>query len=146
MNASFHATSPDQTLADAAKEMLSRRISTLPVVDAQKRLVGALYIEDLLPKVEPVPFTEDVEAFKLFDRWLDERNLESFYENYRQVLVQKLMHQRIHTVSPDDTLTVVLRAIRRSNFRSLFVINEQSHLLGLISRSDLLRLLLGVDV
>ena len=39
---------PDALAAQAVQVMESRRISQLLVVDAQRRLVGALHIHDLL--------------------------------------------------------------------------------------------------
>ena len=142
MNTEFHSLKREETLLDAARRMLAHRVNSLPVLDDDGRLIGVLEIEDLLPKLEPVPFSEDFEALRLFGAWVDEKNLDSFCEQYCEKQVSELMHEHPLTLEPDDDLSTVLREMRESAFRPIFIVDDGKPL-GMITRSDLLQLLLG---
>lgn len=143
MNTDFQAAEESETLLDAARRMLGHGVNSLPILDRQGTLIGVLEIEDLLPKLEPVPFSEDVEALRLFGAWVDEKNLNSFCAQYCEKRVSELMHADPSILEPDDDLSTVLREMRETAFRPIFVVDAGRRLLGMITRSDMLELLLG---
>ncbi len=130
----------DETLMTAMRRMLSQRLDGLPVVDGEGRLKGLLEIDDLLPKLEPVPFSE-LAALKLFDEWVDENNLEGFYQQYQKMSVAKMMRPNVDVLSPEDSLSKALHLMARSGARLLPVVGEEQRLVGVLTRSDILRTL-----
>lgn len=124
----------------AMRRMLSQRLDGLPVVDGEGRLKGLLEIDDLLPKLEPVPFSE-LAALKLFDEWVDENNLEGFYQQYQKMSVAKMMRPNVDVLSPEDSLSKALHLMARSGARLLPVVGEEQRLVGVLTRSDILRTL-----
>ena len=131
----------NETLGDAARRMLDNPFSTLPVVDEDgDRLVGVLSMDDLLPRLEPVPFSE-VEALRLFDTWLDENNYDQFGPQYRKALVQSRMHKDLQTVPPEAHLCEALRTLISAGTSQVFVVDPDRRLLGVIGRNDVLRVL-----
>ena len=131
----------DESLWDAAQRMLHNPFSTLPVLDDDEdQLVGALSMDNLLPRLESVPFSE-VEALRLFENWLDENNYDKFAPQYREQIVQAHMHKDVQTVNPDTHLCYVLRTIVATGDSQVFVVDDERHLLGVIGRNDVLQVL-----
>ncbi|MFB6285870.1 MAG: HPP family protein [Candidatus Bipolaricaulia bacterium] len=131
----------DESLMDAAQHMLANPFSTLPVVgNDQGELIGTLSMDDLLPRLEAVPFSE-VEALRLFGNWLDENNYNEFGPRYREQTVQDHMHKDVQAVAPDAHLCQALRIIVSSSDHQVFVVDEERRLLGVIGRNDVLAIL-----
>jgi len=131
----------DESLWDAAQHMLDNPFSTLPVVgDDEGELIGTLSMDDLLPRLEAVPFSE-VEALRLFEDWLDENNYDKFAPQYREQSVRSHMHKDVQAVTPDTHLCQGLRMIVASSDHQVFVVDDERHLLGVIGRNDVLHVL-----
>ncbi len=131
----------DESLLDAAQHMLDNPFSTLPVVgDNEGELIGTLAMDDLLPRLEAVPFSE-VEALRLFDNWLDENNYDKFGPRYREQTVADHMRKDVQAVTPEAHVCDALRMIVSSSDHQVFVVNEDRRLLGVIGRNDVLSVL-----
>lgn len=126
---------PETSLAEAAHEMVTRRISGLPVVDADGRLAGILTEADLLralgvPSHHPTHnLWQTLEA--MFAHTLRPQAPEGS--------VAALMVTDIVTVSPDQTLHEALDLMKKHRIKRLIAVNEQHQPVGMITRSDLVR-------
>jgi len=132
---------PEATLEEAARRILEKRYGSFPVVDQEGRLLGILQVEDLLPHPENVPFS-DVEALQLFGEWVDERVLEEVYRRYRETPVRAVMRTEIPRVRPEDPVGKALEILVKSGVRHLPVVDPEGKLLGILTRSDFLKLFL----
>ncbi|MEV6329933.1 CBS domain-containing protein [Streptomyces sp. NPDC051909] len=108
------------------------KVSALPVLEGEGRVVGVVSEADLLPKeefrsVEPRPEEFD-EAAKA-----------------RAVRAGELMSSPAVTVHPDATLAEAARIMARRKVKRLPVVNEIGLLEGVVSRSDLLKVFLRDD-
>lgn len=129
-----------ESLGDAAQRILESPFSTLPVIGNDDQLIGALSMDNLLPRLESVPFSE-VEALRLFDNWLDENNYDKFGPRYREQTVEAHMHEDVQSVTPDAHFCQILRMIVASSDHQVFVVDGDRRLLGVIGRNDVLRVL-----
>lgn len=121
---------PEATYKEVINLLRAHRISGLPVVDAEGALVGVVSEADLLAK----------------ERQADEPFLGSLRKSWREeharadaVLVRDLMTSPAVTVSYRAALPVAARAMARRNVRRLCVVDDAGHLIGLVTRGDLLR-------
>ena len=103
---------PDASVADALRLLMAHRISGLPVVEKDMTIVGILSEKDVL-KV----FYEDVES------------------------VASLMTRNPTTLSVDAPLVDAFDVLMANDFRRV-LIHEKGKLVGLISRADLMPVLL----
>ena len=145
-----HIMTPDplttrkgETLWVAAERMLANHYGGLPVVDGEGRYLGVLEMDDLLPNPENIPGAPDVLAVQLFARWVDEHSINDFESIYREKLVEEVMRTEVPLLKPDDPLRVVLDKLIENLYRRMPVVGEDGELLGIITRGDLLRLLMG---
>lgn len=132
---------PEATLEEAARRILEKRYGSLPVVDREGYLLGLLQVEELLPRPENVPFS-DVEALQLFGEWVDGNFLESIYRRYQKTPVKAVMRTDIPRVHPEDPVGKALELLLSSEVRHLPVVDAKNRVVGILTRSDFLKLIL----
>jgi CBS domain-containing protein len=133
---------PKATLEEAARKILETRYGGFPVVDEEGRLLGLLQVEELLPRPENVPFS-DVEALQLFGEWVDEGTLQEIYRRYQSTPVEAVMLKEIPQVHPEDPLGKALQVLLTTEVRHLPVVDQEDKVVGILTRSDILKLILG---
>lgn len=109
------------------------RFRHLPVVDGDGKLVGILSHGDLLHAASSS--LSDKEA---------ERN-----ELILQQPVRRIMQREVLTVQPDDSLVQAGKVLWESKIGCLPVVNAEGELLGMLTKSDFVRValqLMGSDV
>jgi CBS domain-containing protein len=111
---------PDATVAEAATTLAHHRLSALPVVDADGRLVGVFSTSDLV-KAE-VERDEAASRAALFEG----------------TLVQQLMTPRPYTIGPEADVREAARQMYYAGVRRVFVTTEDRPL-GVVSATDIVR-------
>jgi len=125
---------PETTLADAARMMLARHVSGLPVVDAEGSLVGMITEGDLLRRVE---LGTDEETPSWLKTFLMPSSLAKDYVRTHGRRVDEVMSRFPLTVTPETKLKDAAEIMRRKHFKRLPVV-EHGKLVGVVSRSDML--------
>ena len=130
---------PDTTVAEAIRTMLDNRISGLPVIDEAGRLVGILTEGDLMRRGETG--TE-----RQRPRWLEilmgPGRLAGEYVRTHGRKVDGIMTRDVVSVTPDTPLKEVVELMERRRIKRVPVLDGDV-LVGILSRADLLRALLG---
>lgn len=127
--------SPDTPLSEAAAMLLSDRISGLPVIDRLNRLVGIVTEADFLDAIG-IPCHRPTHTL-----WQTLEGMFSHPIELRQPgeTVSALMVTEVVTVRPEQNIDDVLNAMRSHRVKRLVVVDEQRMPLGMITRSDLVR-------
>ncbi len=132
-----------ETLWVAAERMSAHHYGGLPVVDETGAYLGVLEMDDLLPRPENIPGAPDVIALQLFDKWVDEHSIHDFVQIYKEKRVEEVMRTEVPVLKPDDPLRVVLDKLIENLYRRMPVVDTEGRLVGIITRGDLLMLLMG---
>lgn len=98
----------------------------LPVLENQK-LVGIISYSDYLRVVRSV-----------FENKQDARTNEQILN---ATLVRDVMQTELVTLRPDDNVDQALQIFLRNQFHSLPVVDEQMHLVGILTSTDMMRLM-----
>lgn len=128
---------PDASVREIASMMLERRISGLPVVDQEGRIVGIVSEGDLIRR--PEIGTDHAPAGWLHLFLSDEERTREFVKSHGRK-VREVMTQPAICVAADTPLAVVVRLMERHRVKRLPVV-ENGRLVGLVTRADLLRAL-----
>lgn len=118
--------------------LTERRVSAVPVVDEDRRVVGVVSEADLLHKIELVG---------------DERERRIFHSRRHRVAEAKahglvardLMSAPAITVTPHTSLTVAAKLMDDQRVKRLPVVDVMGRLAGIVTRGDLLRVFLRPD-
>lgn len=108
---------PDTPLVEAVRLLMDYQISGLPVVDAEKKIVGMITEKDMLRVLYEQP-----------------SELKS---------VADLMSTKVRAFESEDPLELVVDCLMANHFRRVPV-TEHGVLVGLISRADLMGTILSV--
>ncbi|GAB1692681.1 CBS domain-containing protein [Krasilnikovia sp. M28-CT-15] len=120
---------------DVVELLMKHRISGLPVVDAFQRVTGVVSEADLLRKIE---YAGDDEP-RLFDRRRRQRAKASART------ARDLMSTPPVVVPRGTSITTAARLMDQEDVRRLPVVDDLGRLVGVVSRSDLLRVHLRTD-
>lgn len=139
MTRSVITVAPSTPILEAITLMLEKRISGLPVVDAAGVLVGIVTEGDFLRRAETG--TE-----KKRPRWLQFlRSTTQIADEYVRThgrRVADVMTADVITVPETALLEDVVSGMERHHVRRLPVVDSTQHLVGVVSRTDLLRALI----
>lgn len=130
---------PADEVEKAARLLLEHKISGLPVVDEENRVVGMISEGDLVIREKEVkaPAFSEVLGGVIF--------LESqkrFFEELKKTIaltVEELMSRRIFTVDEEATLEEVATIMSKKGVNRVPVVDGDNRLLGIITRQDIIR-------
>jgi len=128
--------SPETTFQEAVRLLEDNRISGLPVIDRDGKLVGIVSEADLLNKAEK----RQPDAYVLESRRhrLD-RSRASALD------VASAMSREIVSVLPDSPIALAAREMHARGFKRLPVVDSEGRLVGIVSRGDVLKVFLRSD-
>jgi CBS domain-containing protein len=130
------AVRPDASFRDIVAVLARYRISAVPVIDAERRVLGVVSESDLLHKIE----FSGGEAVHL----LDGRRRRAAKEKAAAETAQELMTEPPVTIGSTATLAEAARSLEVHRVKRLPVV-EGGRLVGIVSRSDVLRVYLRPD-
>ena len=138
MCASVITIRPDAMVGEAARLMLERNISCLPVVDDQDQLVGILTHTDfgLHPKYQPL--AENV--YSLLGAAMTPQHIEEVSRKVSSKLVKDVMRHPVITVQEDSSIAAVTELMLRREIHRLPVLRG-SQLASIITNHDFLKLI-----
>lgn len=112
--------SPDTDVFAAIRELISRKITGAPVVDAKGKLVGMF---------------SELDCLRI--------TLEACYHEEMPGRITEFMSKDFRAVDGETSIAEVAELFTKSNLRQ-FPVVEEGHLIGVISRVDILKALLKV--
>ncbi|MFE0962822.1 CBS domain-containing protein [Streptomyces fungicidicus] len=130
------AVGRDAPFKEIVRTMEQRRVSAMPVLEGEGRVVGVVSEADLLPKEEfrdsdPTP--------------VEERRRPSDVVRAGAVTAGDLMSSPAVTIHSDATLAQAARIMAVRHVKRLPVVDESAMLQGIVSRADLLKVFLRPD-
>jgi len=135
MTSGVVAVTPDTAFKEIVERMRRRGVSAVPVIDAERRVIGIVSEADLLLKEEqPAP--------RLGSALLHTKGDAAKAEARNAA---DLMTAPAVTVGPEATLTTAARLMHRRRVKRLPVVDGQWRLVGIVSRADLLQPFLRSD-
>lgn len=117
---------PEMSIPDAKAKMKAEKVHRLPVLDDDRRLVGVISEKDIL-LAAPSPAS----------------TLSTYESNYllSRLKVKDIMSRNPHTITKETTIEEAVRLMVENDLSCLPVM-EDGFLIGIVSKSDLFKILL----
>lgn len=128
MRADIEPLHPDLRLDQAAAAMVRQQRKSLPVVDAQGRVIGILTETDFLRHLRADSFLE------LLLQLVEDSS--AFSHRCHELTVRETMSADVVCVGPGEGFSGMVRAFRAHAGRSMPVVDADGKLLGLLLRKD----------
>jgi CBS domain-containing protein len=132
---------PDTPIRDAISLLAERKISGLPVVDKQGKLVGVISESDLMWQESGVTPPAYI---MLLDSVIYLENPARYERELHKALGQtvgEVMTKSITTIHPDKTVQKAAKLLLNRDIRRLPVVDRDNHLVGIVTRGDIMRVL-----
>jgi CBS domain-containing protein len=113
-------------------------INAVPVVDSFDRVLGVVSSADLVPKIE---YSGSGDHARLFES----RKHREAREKSTATAAAELMTAPALTVLPQTSLVEAAKIMESAGLKRLPVVNDLGHLVGMVTRSDLLKVYLRSD-
>jgi CBS domain-containing protein len=126
------AVTKDASFRDMAGLLRRHRVSAFPVVDADGKVIGVVSEADMLPKEALLAgFGNQPPAGAVAEPHND-------FAKAAGVTAASIMTRAPITITPDEPVTSAARLMYSCKVKSLPVVTEHGHLVGIISRADVL--------
>ncbi len=136
----------DRDVHELEKMLLTRSVHGVPVVDDRGRIVGVVSQTDLLAW----HFQSGVDGVPFYDRpggaWIEgERRPMIQVNDIRTARISELMSPLIHCIRPERDIAEAAARMVRERIHRLVVVDPDYAVLGILSATDLLRAVPGVQ-
>jgi CBS domain-containing protein len=132
----------DATLRETAEMLNIHGIGGAPVVDAAGSVVGMISESDLINAAKKRAALPHVAAFGAF--LAPEESVQRIYKDGMTLLAEEVMSRKVVGVPPDAPLSEVGDLMLRHKVNRVPVLGEDGALLGIVTRTDVLRGLFGL--
>ncbi|MFQ6063717.1 MAG: CBS domain-containing protein [Methanosarcinales archaeon] len=132
---------PDSSIKDVAELLLKNKISGVPVVDEENKVVGIVTEFDLLYKVKvehPLTFKEMLASF--FHIGLTHKEKISKISAKK---VGEIMTKPVITVSKTTSIFQISALFTEKNINRVPVVDAENKLIGIVTRADIVKALGG---
>ncbi|MFE9650348.1 CBS domain-containing protein [Streptomyces sp. NPDC006365] len=127
---------------DVAQLLARHRISGLPVLDADDKVVGVISETDLIHRQAAQAERNQGRRFRLPALRRTARRVTA---KARATTAEQLMSTPAITVHPEQRVADAARVMERHHIERLPVVDEEDRLIGIATRRDLLRVFLRAD-
>jgi CBS domain-containing protein len=134
----------ETSLTEAIKLIAEKRISGLPVVDDQGKLVGVISQTDLMWKetgIEPPPYVMFLDSVIYLE------NPARYEKEVHKALGQtvgEVMTTKAISIDPESSVKDAARLMHDKQVRRLPVIDQEGKVVGIITRGDIVRSMAGL--
>ena len=126
----------DDTIHEALALMGENRVSALPVVDRHNRCVGILSTADLVDMTRDTE--EDLRELNYVDLLSKRFLVDKLANSLGTEKVQTFMSETVMTVQMETTVVEAAQIMLRNHVHHLPVVDNDDHLLGIVSTMDVL--------
>lgn len=130
---------PQTSLSEAAHLMVSERISGLPVVDETEKLIGIITEADFLRGLGVPAHHPSHSLWQTLEAMFTHLPLHGELEGPDEVVSSYMVHDVVCAL-PDDHVDEVIAKMKRYRVKRIPVCNDERHVVGIVTRSDLVRI------
>ena len=132
---------PEVTVHELIRIFVSHNMSAIPVVDEDNHLIGIVSEGDLLyKKVRPhIPRHLDVLGGTIY--YCGYGRYEKSFKKILATKASDLMTEKTRCVTPDTPMSTITSLMIDEHLKTVPVVDEEKHLVGMITRHDILTVL-----
>ena len=135
---------PTDTVEAAARALAERKLGGAPVVDDYGIVLGLLEDDDLIVQDTRLHFPTVISVFGAYlELPSSVRHFESDLRKAVGATVADVMDAGAPTCREDDTLESVATVLHERNISRMPVVDDDGRLVGIVSRGDLVRAIVG---
>jgi CBS-domain-containing membrane protein len=139
MSFPVHTARRNTLVRDVVSVMTEHRISAVPIVDDDQKVVGLVTVSDLVPQVRNAP-ASNVPLLSLLNEYVDFASLDAAYERIAGLHASDVMQKTVLTGRPEVEVGTAALWMAERNLSALPIVRADGVLVGIVTRSDLMRM------
>ncbi|MGG3564327.1 CBS domain-containing protein [Neobacillus rhizosphaerae] len=129
---------PNSSIKDVMTTFVEKKIGGVPIVDENGKLLGIVTDGDILRAIKPID--RRIQDYFSFITYIAEEDLDERLDEMAKVDIIRIAKTNgIVSVHPNDDMKTVVTLLSKHHFKKLPVIDETNHVVGVISRGDVIR-------
>jgi len=132
----IYTVTPDTPVIDALELIVEKKITGLPVVDENNKVIGVVSDFDLLA----IDFKDESDTWifpSLDQSWEVFHDLQSLISKSEGRVIEDVMTETPIVVRPETSINAASRLLLESKTRRLPVVDSNGSLIGLLTRRDI---------
>lgn len=142
MTTPAYSVTGDQTLQEVLDLLADKKVSGVPAVDDQGRVIGIISDTDIIRyahQISVVPLSNLSGWISPYTDIADLASVRKGFEMLHRTKVEQVMTKKVYTVSEDTSATEVAKMMNRRKINRVPVIGAAKQLVGIITRSDMVQ-------
>ena len=135
----------DASIGELSELLVENKISGVPVIDENGKLVGIVTEADIIVKDADLHFPR---YFKLLDGIIYLESFRKFKRNLKKYIgikVEDIMTDKVKVVKEDTSVSEIANIMMSSNINRVPVTDEKGGLVGIITRRDIVKSMIKKD-
>ncbi len=144
MNKEVIKINENSTIQELAKLLLDKKVSGVPVVNDQDRLVGIVSKTDIIIKGKSSPFPLFFGPFENYIFFESKEALEKYereLQSHLKTKIKDVMTKDVKTVNLDTPVSRIANIMITNNINRIPVTGKEGKLVGIIARADILKVI-----
>lgn len=132
---------PETKIREVADLLNEHNLTGLPVINKENKVVGIISEEDFMTQNHHLhlpSYIQTLQALKTWDR--SDEKLKEEIKKLSNIKVSEIMNPEVITVSSERSLKDLATLSAEKRVNPISVTDKENHLLGVVSRSDIVRL------
>lgn len=136
-------TTPEMKIEKVAGLLMKYRIHGIPVVNEKKEVVGIITQTDFFSKNKDNLYLPQYISLlkKVNPSQIDSRKQKEYLKKIREAKIKDIMTANCVCLDDNSSVSEALKIFEKNNFNMLPVINNKKQLAGIVSLSDLIKLI-----
>lgn len=131
--------SPQTSVHQVAELLASKRYGSLPVVDAQGRVLGVVTEESMVQRAAAIHLPRHLEFLGGIIYLENPQHFTDKADAILAMTAEDIMEKHFSTIHADERVDVVATRLLAEDLRRLLVVGADGALLGIITRADIVR-------
>jgi CBS domain-containing protein len=132
------SVSPESAVKDVMTTFVEKKIGGVPIIRKDGTLCGIVTDGDILRAIKPID--RRIHDYFSFITYIAVEDVDI---HLSEIIEREIIHiaktHGIVTVNPNDDMEKVVELLSKHHFKKLPVIDETNHVVGVISRGDVIR-------
>lgn len=132
---------PEMPIREVAELLAGKLFGSIPIVEADGRLVGIVTEEDMVSRAADIHLPRHLEFLGGIIYLEAPRRFAEEAEKILAMTAREIMDTDLVTIPPDTPVDEVATRMLQENLRRVLVVDDHACLIGIITRADIVRML-----
>lgn len=136
---------PKASVRDVAEILVNHKISGVPVVDEEGKILGIVSEGDLLCKATSPEIPDGLCILGAVIFYSGVREYRRAFKKLAAMDAEEIMTAEVVNLPPDAEVGEAAKIMQEKHIKRVPIVDKQNHLLGIVTRQDIVKMLLAED-